>query len=108
MGTPPGEWPVREGRGNEMQTKKTPCTKIVEKMYLMLEGEKSGSLCKSLRAHLDGCEACAEQYRVLQDLVSLCQSFPDEEVSEDQKKRMKEELLKALSGVRPSGNVPSP
>lgn len=81
-----------------MGTEKTPCTKIVEKMYLMLEGEKSGSLCKDLRAHLEGCKACAEQYRVLQDLVRLCQSFPEDEVPEDQKKRMKEELLKAISG----------
>ena len=98
MGTLLGEPRIRKGRADVMRTKKTSCTRIVEKMYLMLEGEKSGSLCKSLRAHLEGCEACAEQYRVLQDLVKLCQSFPDEEVPEDQKQRMKAELLKAISG----------
>ena len=82
-----------------MGTKKDPCTKIVQKMYLMLEGGESGSLCEDLRIHLEGCASCAEQYRVLQDTVSLCKRFPDEEVPEDQKQKIKEKLLKSLSAV---------
>jgi len=82
-----------------MGTKKDPCAKIVQKMYVMLEGGESGSLCEDLRSHLDGCACCKEQYRVLEDLVSLCQRFPDEEVSEDQKQKIKEKLLKSLHSI---------
>jgi hypothetical protein len=80
-----------------MGTKIDPCAKIIQKMYLMLEGGESGSLCESLRSHLEGCASCAGQYRVLQDLVSLCQRFPAEEVSEEEKQKIKEKLLKSLS-----------
>ena len=83
-----------------MRSKKEPCTKIVRKMYLILEKGQSGNICENLRTHLAGCESCAEQYRVLEDLVRLCQRFPDEEVPEDQKQRMKEKLLKSLSAIR--------
>lgn len=79
-----------------MGTKKDPCTKFVQKMYLMLEGGESGSWCEDLRIHLEGCASCAEQYRVLEDIVSLCKRFPDEEVPEDQKQKIKEKLLKSL------------
>jgi len=79
-----------------MGTKKDPCTKLVQKMYLMLEGGESESLCEKLRTHLEGCASCAEQYRVLEELVSLCQRFPDEEVPEEQKQKIKEKLLRSL------------
>ena len=83
-----------------MGTKKDTCSKIVQKMYLILEGEESGSLCADIRIHLEGCASCAEQYRVLEDLVSLCRKFPDEEVPADQKRKIKEKLLKSLSADR--------
>jgi anti-sigma factor (TIGR02949 family) len=76
---------------------KDSCARIVEKMYLVLEGEESASVCEALRRHMRECEACSEQYRVLEDLVSLCRKFPDEEVPEDQKKRMKDKLLASLA-----------
>lgn len=82
-----------------MGTKKDSCAKIVQKMYLMLEGGESGSLCENLRTHLEGCASCAEQYRVLEDIVSLCQRFPDEEVPEDQKQKIRDKLLKSLQGI---------
>lgn len=80
-----------------MKTKTDPCREVVQKMYLILEGERSESLCESLRAHLDQCEPCARQYKIMEDLVSLCERFPTEEIPEDQKERMKENLLKSLS-----------
>ena len=79
-----------------MRRKRDPCSEAIQKMYLFLEEERSESLCENLRTHLDGCEACAKQYKILEDLVSLCQRFPPEEIPEDQKQRMKEALLKAL------------
>jgi hypothetical protein len=79
-----------------MGTREESCAKIVQKMYLMLEGEESGSLCETIRMHIKGCVSCAEQYRVLEDLVSLCQSFPDEKVSEEEKQKIKEKVLKSL------------
>ena len=82
-----------------MGTKKDPCSKIIQKMYLMLEGGEPGSLCEILRSHLEVCASCAAQYRVLEDLASLCRRFPDEEVPEDQKRKIKERLLKSLSAV---------
>jgi anti-sigma factor (TIGR02949 family) len=80
-----------------MKARKDSCAKIVQKMYLVLEGEESGSVCEALKSHLAGCEACAEQYRALEDLVSLCQSFPDQEVPEDQKQSIREKLLESLA-----------
>jgi anti-sigma factor (TIGR02949 family) len=79
-----------------MGSNKDTCAKIVQKMYLILEDGESESLCEDLRIHLEGCASCAEQYRVLEDIVSLCQRFPDEEVPEDQKRKIKEKLLKSL------------
>ena len=80
-----------------MKTKKDPCATVVQKMYLILEGDKSESLCESLRVHLDRCEPCARQYKILEDLASLCERFPAEKIPEDEKERMKENLLKSLS-----------
>jgi hypothetical protein len=86
-----------EGREGEMKTEKDPCRKVIEKMYLVLEEEvRSGSLCDSLQRHMAQCESCASQYKTLEDLVSLCQEFPTEEIPEDQKRKMKEDLLKLL------------
>lgn len=79
-----------------MGTEKNPCAKIVKKMYLILEGGEPGALCDDLQAHLEGCASCAGQYRVLEDLVSLCRRFPDEEIPEDEKQTIKEKLLKSL------------
>lgn len=80
-----------------MKGKKERCERVIQKMYLILEEEKSESLCESLRVHLDGCESCAKQYKALEDLASLCGQFRSEEIPEDQKRRMKQELLKSLS-----------
>jgi anti-sigma factor (TIGR02949 family) len=79
-----------------MRRKRDPCSKVIQKMYLILEEEKSESLCETLQTHMDECEACAKQYKTLEDLVSLCKRFPREEIPEDQKQRMKQALLKAL------------
>jgi len=84
-------------KGGEMKRRTDTCRKVVQKMYLILEGERSESFCDSLRVHLDGCEGCARQYKVLEDLVSLCGRFRSEEIPKDQKQKMKEELLKSLS-----------
>ena len=73
------------------------CRRVVKKMYLLLEGEGSEAVCNSLRVHLDQCKPCAERYKILEELASLCQAFAPESIPEDQKKRMKESLLKALS-----------
>ena len=37
-----------------------------------------------------------EQYRVLEDLASLCRRFSEEKIPEDQKQKIKEKLRKAL------------
>jgi len=79
-----------------MTRKRDSCGRVIQKMYLILEEERSESLCERLRIHLEGCESCAKQYEILEDLVSLCQRFPPEEIPEDQKQIMKEKLLKAL------------
>jgi anti-sigma factor (TIGR02949 family) len=82
-----------------MKSKTGPCRQVVQKMYLILEGDKSESLCESLRVHLDHCESCTRQYKVLEDLVSLCGRFRSEEIPEDQKRQMKKKLLKSLSST---------
>jgi hypothetical protein len=79
-----------------MGKKKDPCARIVQKMYLIMEGGEPGSLCEDLRTHLEGCDSCAGQYRILEDLAALCRKFPDEEIPGDEKRRMKERLLELL------------
>jgi hypothetical protein len=79
-----------------MKEKKESCRKVIQKMYLILEEESAGSLCETLQAHMAQCESCAEQYKTLGDLASLCQEFRTEEIPEDQKQKMKEDLLKHL------------
>lgn len=37
---------------------------------LMLAGERADERIPGMRAHLEGCPACAEDYRSLHDLVS--------------------------------------
>ncbi len=68
----------------------------MQNMYLILEGGGTGSLCEELRNHLSRCESCSEQYTVLQDLASLCRRFSVEEIPREEKRRMKESLLKLL------------
>ena len=72
------------------------CRKVMQNMYLILEGERAGSLCEDLRNHLRRCESCAEQYKVLEGLASLCRRFSTEEIPQEEKRRMKESLLKLL------------
>lgn len=78
-----------------MKIRKDPCTKIVQKMYVMLE-EGESSFCDILRAHLDSCEACSEKYRGLKELAGLCRRFPGLEIPEEQRQRMKARLLAGL------------
>jgi hypothetical protein len=80
-----------------MNARKESCSKIVRKMYLMLE-EGESSFCDTLRAHLEACEQCSEKYRGLKDLVGLCQRFPGVEIPEEQRQRMKARLLDLLGG----------
>jgi Putative zinc-finger len=79
-----------------VKTKRDPCKEMLRNMYLILEGERPESLCERLRSHLDHCPFCAERARGLEDLVSLCERFPREEISEDEKRRIKQNLLRCL------------
>lgn len=66
-------------------------------MYLMLEEGESDGLCESLRSHLEVCPSCAERFRGLKGLVGLCRRFPEEEIPENRRRKMKEKILKALA-----------
>lgn len=65
-------------------------------MYRILEGEKAGPLCEDLEKHMRGCASCSEQFKVLEDLASLCRQFRTIEIPQEEKHRMKENLLKLL------------
>jgi len=73
-----------------------PCKETIKNLHRILEDDPSDSLCKKIKEHLKLCPTCSGRYRDLGSLIALCNSFPAEQMPEDRKRLMKEELKKAL------------
>ncbi len=49
----------------------TPCSEVLEQVYLYLDGEQDGRHYASVRLHLDECAPCLRQYGLEQAVKSL-------------------------------------
>jgi len=77
-----------------------PCSEIVRNLHQILEDDSHGSLCDTVRAHLEICASCREQREAMEDLVEICRRFPEERIPEEVKRRMKENLKRILFGEK--------
>ena len=76
---------------------KNRCREVIRNLYRILdEGGQSDNLCIGILEHLKDCSACANRYRELEILKSLCRKFPASGMSEEQKEKMKKDLKNAL------------
>ena len=73
------------------------CEDVIMNIYKILDGKTSNRICRALEEHLKQCERCAREYKELEELVRLCNRFPKEEIPEEDKVRIKENLLSALN-----------
>ncbi|MBQ1083932.1 MULTISPECIES: mycothiol system anti-sigma-R factor [unclassified Nocardiopsis] len=48
--------------GHDKSETDTPCSEVLEKLYTYLDGELEESDCPEVRAHLDGCSPCLDEY----------------------------------------------
>jgi len=76
------------------------CAKVLKNIHKLLEEDPSIPICQALKAHLEGCEACARYYSELADVVEFCRAFPEEPVSEEHKEKLKRFLQKELKRDR--------
>ncbi len=49
----------------------TPCSEVLEAVYLYLDGEQDGHSHEKVRIHLDECAPCLRQYGLEQAVKSL-------------------------------------
>lgn len=49
----------------------TPCSEVLDKVYLYLDGEADGSDHEHIRLHLDECGPCLRQYGLEQAVKAL-------------------------------------
>ena len=49
----------------------TPCSEVLEAVYLYLDGEQDGGAHDQVRIHLDECAPCLRQYGLEQAVKSL-------------------------------------
>ncbi|PWV50104.1 MULTISPECIES: mycothiol system anti-sigma-R factor [Nocardiopsis] len=48
--------------GHDKSETDTPCSEVLDKLYTYLDGELEESDCPEVRAHLDGCSPCLDEY----------------------------------------------
>lgn len=84
-----------------------PCSEILKNLHRVLEEDTPESLCATIRAHLDTCASCRRQREALEELILLCKRFPEEEMQDEQKRRMKAELKRIVFAHGKQGRRPS-
>jgi mycothiol system anti-sigma-R factor len=75
----------------------TDCAKVIEQVYLYLDGELPDDDCAELRTHLEDCAPCLREYGLEQAFKALvARSCPCDETPPD----FKEKVLDKLREVR--------
>jgi mycothiol system anti-sigma-R factor len=75
----------------------TDCAKVIEQVYLYLDGELADADCTELRTHLEDCAPCLREYGLEQAFKALvARSCPCDETPPD----FKEKVLDKLREVR--------
>jgi DNA mismatch repair ATPase MutS len=73
-----------------------PCKEVIKNLHRILEQDPTDNLCEKIKAHLKQCTSCAKRYEELEALISLCNRFPAEQIPDEKKRLMKDQLKKAL------------
>ena len=83
----PSVRPHRHGKGR--------CVSILKKLSAYIDDELPGSLCEELRKHLGACPNCEEFVASLRQTVALCQHQPAPALSQTERARMRNDILRA-------------
>ena len=79
--------PHRHGKGR--------CVAILKKLSAYIDDELPGTLCQELRKHLGACPNCEEFVASLRQTVALCQHQPAPTLSQAERARMRNDILRA-------------
>lgn len=73
------------------------CVAILKKLSAYIDDELPGTLCDELRKHLGACPNCEEFVASLRQTVALCQHQPAPTLSQAERARMRNDILRAAS-----------
>lgn len=79
--------PHRHGKGR--------CVAVLKKLSAYIDDELPGTLCEELRKHLGACPNCEEFVASLRQTVALCQHQPAPALSQAERARMRNDILRA-------------
>ncbi|HEX7768314.1 MAG TPA: zf-HC2 domain-containing protein [Nitrospira sp.] len=79
--------PHRHGKGR--------CVAIFKKLSAYIDDELPGTLCEELRKHLGACPNCEDFVASLRQTVALCQHQPAPALSQAERARMRNDILRA-------------
>ena len=68
---------------------------VLRKLSAYIDDELPGTLCAELRKHLGGCPNCEEFVASLRQTVALCQHQPAPALSQAERARMRNDILRA-------------
>lgn len=71
------------------------CVAILQKLSAYIDDELPGTLCEELRKHLGACPNCEEFVASLRQTVALCQHQPAPALSQAERARMRNDILRA-------------
>jgi mycothiol system anti-sigma-R factor len=49
----------------------TPCSDVLDQLYIYLDGELDGDGCEKIRQHLDECRDCLDEYGLEESIKKL-------------------------------------
>jgi mycothiol system anti-sigma-R factor len=75
----------------------TPCTEVIEKVYLYLDGEIDDEARAQVREHLDECAPCLRKFGLEQDVKALVARCCGGDIAPD---GLRDRLLVKLAQVR--------
>jgi anti-sigma factor RsiW len=68
---------------------------ILKKLSAYIDDELPATLCEELRTHLGACPNCEEFVASLRQTVTLCQHQPAPALSQAERARMRNDILRA-------------
>jgi anti-sigma factor RsiW len=71
------------------------CVAILQKLSAYIDDELPGTLCEELRKHLGACPNCEEFVASLRQTVALCRHQPAPALSQAERARMRNDILRA-------------
>ena len=71
----------------------TPCSEVIDKVWVYLDGETDDLTCDQIRVHLDECSPCLRQFGIEQEVKTLvARSCGSDHAPDDLKDRVRARL----------------